>query len=701
MRRRLVTLGCWGLGVLLLSAVGIAQLPEHPQIESRGVAAWVDELAVDVESQRPEDGDLDVTYLLVDQQIQVPPRGPATVYKHFAYRIESRSALEEWSSWDIEIDPSYHRLAMHHLKIYRQGAWQDRLSSSRSSLLHREDDLDRQLFDQRLNLVLIFDDVRPGDVISIAYSLVGENPVFGGRFTTSESLAWGRTLQRRRLRVVHATQRPLHYKVFGPGTEPRDEESGGWRSLVWDDGPVPEIEYEDGATVDFVQFPFVQLSEFADWRQVVSWAQPLYERSLDHPPAALRQLAARLMAEHGQPEERLVAARDWVQENIRYFGVMLGEHSHAPHDSAEILRRHYGDCKDKAILLVELLRLMDIEAFPAFVNTRLGDAVADRLPSPTVFDHAIVLVELDDRQVWIDPTLSFQGGNLQDGELCIPDYGLALPVRPDAEGLQAIAPQQVDGGRTEVVYTYDLARDGDPWKVRIETTFERHTAERMRDLFDSTTPEDLLEGYVEHYGSDVFEIESLAPLGVVDHRHANLLSVSEQYRVTYQPVDDDDSTVLSTLPLLIEGDLAMPDLDTPRRGPFALAEFPARSERIVLRLPNDYSLAPVELEEDNPWFRFSIASRMLSAEEAGPGQVGLELSYELERRADQVAVEDLETYGAAVQRVWDNLGYMVWQEGLMGSKLRRFAQLSWLTAGLAVLFLAIACLAALARWRLI
>lgn len=679
-----------------------AALPVTPQIVEKPEPRWVRAAQVEVDAPRSADGDLDVTYLLVDTQILVPAAGPASVYRRFVYRIETRSALEEWSSWKIELDPSYQQLQMHHVSVLRGGQWEDRLAASRSSLLHREDDLDRQVFDQRRDLVLIFDDIRPGDVVSIAYSRVGQNPVFGGHFVGSESLAWGRSIHHRRLRVTSSAARALHYKVLGTQAAPHEESQGGWRIWTWDDTAVEAIEYTSSVPAGHVQYPFVQFSEFAAWGDVVAWALPLYTRALGRaPPARLQELATQLKAQYELPEDRLVAARNWVQENIRYFGVMLGEHSHAPHDSHEIMRRHYGDCKDKTILLVELLGLLDIEAFPAFVNTTLDQAIADRLPSPAVFDHAIVVAQLGERQIWIDPTLDFQGGNLREGELCIPDYGLALPIRPGNQALQAIPAEQSHQGVTRAVYSYDLQEEGEPWTVRVETTFERHQAEEMRGVLDSTAPEDLLETYAEHYATEVLKLEPLAPLGVIDDREDNVLMTTEVYRVTYEAVDDDDSTILETLPLLLSNDLQQPMLDAPRTLPFALAQRPARNERVVLDLPDDISLEPITVDETNPWFRFAVSSRDLDAGRLAPGRTGIELEYELEVRSKAVAADDLESYSEAVQGVWDNLGYSIWTDGLLGAELRTYVYWGVAAAGLAILLLLTACLVALLRWKVI
>lgn len=48
------------------------------------------------------------------------------------------------------------------------------------------------------------------------------------------------------------------------------------------------------------------------------------------------------------------ALYEWVSKEIRYVGDFIGENGYTPHDSAYILHRRFGDCKDHNNLLKEL-----------------------------------------------------------------------------------------------------------------------------------------------------------------------------------------------------------------------------------------------------------------------------------------------------------------------------------------------------------
>ena len=62
---------------------------------------------------------------------------------------------------------------------------------------------------------------------------------------------------------------------------------------------------------------------------------------------------------------------------------------------SEVIQRHYGDCKDKANLLVAMLRAAGIKANLALLDVGPGPDVSTALPGISLFDHAIVYVPAD------------------------------------------------------------------------------------------------------------------------------------------------------------------------------------------------------------------------------------------------------------------------------------------------------------------
>jgi hypothetical protein len=97
----------------------------------------------------------------------------------------------------------------------------------------------------------------------------------------------------------------------------------------------------------------------------------------------------------------------FVADEIRYVGLELGVHGLKPYPPEVVLRRRFGDCKDKSLLLVTLLRLADVRAHVVVVRNFSSGRVHLDPMSPSLFDHALVYI--DDLDVFFDPTSKYAG----------------------------------------------------------------------------------------------------------------------------------------------------------------------------------------------------------------------------------------------------------------------------------------------------
>jgi hypothetical protein len=129
---------------------------------------------------------------------------------------------------------------------------------------------------------------------------------------------------------------------------------------------------------------------FRTWADVNSWARELY-RLPSSGNVSLQDLAASLPREPSQA----VDAAGRLSRQLRYFGVELGWGGWRPRTPETTLRRAFGDCKDKAQLMVSLLGALGVEAYPTLIVARSRRHVPDTVPSPFVFNHVVVAIPWD------------------------------------------------------------------------------------------------------------------------------------------------------------------------------------------------------------------------------------------------------------------------------------------------------------------
>ena len=46
------------------------------------------------------------------------------------------------------------------------------------------------------------------------------------------------------------------------------------------------------------------------------------------------------------PKDKLRAILEFIQDNFRYVSMSMGDHTVDLHETAEVFKDHYGDCKD-------------------------------------------------------------------------------------------------------------------------------------------------------------------------------------------------------------------------------------------------------------------------------------------------------------------------------------------------------------------
>jgi hypothetical protein len=179
------------------------------------------------------------------------------------------------------------------------------------------------------------------------------------------------------------------------------------------------------------------------WLDVGEWYLELI-RALPRASEELRPVTASIRG--ATPRETLAAALAWTREKVRYVAVEVGVGGYVPHAPDVTRRRGWGDCKDKAILLVDLLRSAGLDSFPALVLSDRAGRVAPSFPSPFHFNHMVVAVPAvalggepgvpgllhAGGFVFVDPTQD--RGGLEYTHSGIVDQ-LALVVRPGASEL--------------------------------------------------------------------------------------------------------------------------------------------------------------------------------------------------------------------------------------------------------------------------
>jgi hypothetical protein len=339
-------------------------------------------------------------------------------------------------------------LTLHGVTILRGAQSIDALEDADMDFLRVEQDMYARVYRGDYVVVIQARGVEPQDRIDFSFTIEGCNPVFGGSVAFIINHTFTVPISRRFCRVLSPPDRPEPLHASGPALAVATTVEGGMRESRVDlrDMPRRDLEYWVPAERDD-QASLWTLTSYRSWSDVAQWAAELYAIAPDDP--AIAELAAQARAQTVQSPE--LAAIAYIQERIRYVSTSFGEGGYRPRSPSLAVKRRYGDCKDKALLLCGVLRKLGHEADLALVDQqRPRGPLADH-PSPLAFNHVIVRAVIKGETHWIDATATGQRGPLSlRGR---PHNMAALVVRRGVEALEVIPelPEALVGDRSDGV----------------------------------------------------------------------------------------------------------------------------------------------------------------------------------------------------------------------------------------------------------
>ena len=182
-----------------------------------------------------------------------------------------------------------------------------------------------------------------------------------------------------------------HQPAAAARLKPVRTEANGRVTLTFDIGPLEGIDpREPYLPHDTVCYPMIEFSTGASWQSMAAEYAKIVDSRANS--AAVKAVVEPLIAGKKTAAEKEAAILDYLDREVRYTGIEFGEAAIVPHDPAETLAKKYGDCKDKATLLVAMLRAAGIPAYVALLNAGSRMDVPADLPGMGMFDHAIVYV---------------------------------------------------------------------------------------------------------------------------------------------------------------------------------------------------------------------------------------------------------------------------------------------------------------------
>ncbi|MGI0117543.1 DUF3857 domain-containing transglutaminase family protein [Zooshikella sp. RANM57] len=651
--------GYWLWLSLLISSLLSIHTDVHALqgVELSETPDWVEHYPVNLPEPVPvEEAIGGEYYLLVDQQT----RAIDTLQNFFHYAVVALNTqgVESVAQISVTYDPTYEQLQLHDIKVHRKGQHLDRLHSADIKLMQRESELDAQIYDGRMTANIILSDVRVGDIIEYSYSIIGQNPVYQNIFADRLELQWSVPVYQQFFRLLWPNNKPLATLPVNTELTLVQRELDDFTEYRLQQQQIASLRRESETPGWYNPYPRIYLSELQQWQQVADWARPHYQLPTEL-SSAIQYLHKQIMQEGSTSEARVVKALHYVQSEIRYLGIEIGVSSHVPSAPEITLNRRFGDCKDKTMLLLALLKLQGIEAYPALVHSRYRHTVANYLPTPNAFNHVIVYAKVDNQWYWLDPTLLYQLGSLQS--LYQPDYGVALVLREGEQTLTSL--ETKPHAKKEVKEWIDLSGGvGEPATYRIETHYFGKEAEDFRAYLALSGKQKIQQEYINYYSKFYPSIQPLNPLTIKNEK-ADFIATEEFYVIPEYWRRDEDTSRTETYfysnalyPYVIKPKIVR------RQAPLVVA-YPADvKQSIEIQLPFAWQVETDDYDNDNQFFQYSDSVAYDNSSNT------LILNYHYKSKVSYISPDNLNEYLSLIKQIDKRLDYYIFhqyeQEGI-------------------------------------
>jgi transglutaminase-like putative cysteine protease len=464
-------------------------------------------------------------FQLVEAQTHVDKQAD---YRHMITEIVSEAGIQNGSEVTVNFDPSYERLDFHELIVWRNGKPENRLSAGAFKIIADEKELSKFIYQGSYSAFCILNDIRKGDRIEYAYTITGRNPIFNGRFFRDLYFQGSQPIAHMYKSLLVAPAHKLNFKGFNKVPPTVASVKNGLQCYEWDAYQVKPGMYYDNQPGWYNEYAYIQVSDYNSWQEVVNWAlkiNPLTTNITGNLALKIKELKAKSA---GDTETYFRNAVTLVQDEVRYMGIEMGEYSHRANTPERVFNQRYGDCKDKALLLASILNAGGIEAHMVLVNTDAREKTDQFLPSPNVFDHAVMVATVKGKQVWVDATMSYQRGT--GTNIYFPNYGKGLVVKAGNNALTTIQPAKA--GKTVYKEKYIVTNEKDKVKLEVTSTYTLNEADRMRDRLASASMAETEKNYLEYYTKIYPKIEAVDSVTVADDEIKNEITTVEHYLIS-------------------------------------------------------------------------------------------------------------------------------------------------------------------------
>ncbi|MDB4971022.1 MAG: Cell division protein FtsK [Myxococcales bacterium] len=347
--------------------------------------------------------------VLYDSQVtRVHPNGLSEAFQQRVVEILDERGAREEGQVDIRYTPDTQAVEVRAARVYKRSGEVIEATSS------AERDVSEPWYGLYYDVkaqIIDFDALEAGDVIDVEYVIsdTARRNMFADYFGDLHVLQEDLPRVESRYVLIAPKSKTLYFnKPRLAGVTHESETRGADTIHTFHAANVAKVDAEPGMPGFTDVAAYVHVSTYKTWEDVAQWYRGLVMEQL-HTSPAIHDAVMEAVKGLTDERARIRAVYDLVVRKTRYVGLEFGIHGYQPYRTTQVFARKFGDCKDKASLLVVMLREIGVESSLVLARTRRGGDLDAEPASLAPFDHAIVWVPKLD--LFLDGTAEFSGAD--------------------------------------------------------------------------------------------------------------------------------------------------------------------------------------------------------------------------------------------------------------------------------------------------
>lgn len=255
-----------------------------------------------------------------------------------------------------------------------------------------------------------------GATTKLAYKEVFTKPRMMPTFSVGE----GVPLLSTELKIVTSNKVHLGYKIFNNDDktiEVTETKTGsGEKTYTFKAKNVEKMSYESGSPSYSYIAPHVIFyikgyetsqgykSFLESDKDLYSWYSSLVANINKKDETELQAITTEVIKDKATDKEKAIAIFNWVQQKIKYVAFEDGMGGFIPREAADVCSKRYGDCKDMANILNQMMTFAKLNSYLVWIGTRNRPYSYKEVPTPAVDNHMIAAVRLNDEVIFLDAT---------------------------------------------------------------------------------------------------------------------------------------------------------------------------------------------------------------------------------------------------------------------------------------------------------